>query len=102
MKLTETEGVIIASQSKSSQWRKRQATLGFVRVEVQVRKADASLIRDIASVLRDPSRHEATRAVLRKHITPSPAKSFKTLLGSAPLAGIELDRSTDFGRENDL
>jgi len=67
-----------------------------------VRKEDANLVREIASALRDPSRHAATRSALRKHITPSPAKSFKGLLASAPLAGIELDRSTDFGRENDL
>lgn len=101
MKLAETEGVIIASQANTTQWRKRQAALGFVRVQVQVRNEDASLVREIASVLRDPSRHEATRSVLRKHITPSPAKSFKALLASAPLADIELDRSTDSNREND-
>lgn len=96
-----TEGVIMTSQSNTTQWRKRQAALGFVRVQVQVRNEDASLVREIASVLRDPSRHEATRSVLRKHITPSPAKSFKALLASAPLADIELDRSTDSSREND-
>ena len=32
MKLAETEGVIIASQANTTQWRKRQAALGFVRV----------------------------------------------------------------------
>lgn len=91
----------MTSQSNTTQWRKGLAALGFVRVQVQVRKKDASLVREIASVLRDPSRHEATRSVLRKHITPSPAKSFKALLASAPLADIELDRSTDSSREND-
>ena len=91
----------MTSQSNTTQWRKRLAALGFVRVQVQVRKEDASLVREIASALRDPSRHEATRSVLRKHITPSPAKSFKALLASAPLADIELDRSTDSSREND-
>lgn len=102
MKLAETEGVIIASQSNTTQRRRRQAALGLVRVEIKVRKEDAKLVREIASALRDPSRHAATRSVLRKHITSSPAKSFKVLLASAPLAGIELDRSADFGRENDL
>ena len=92
---------MMTSQSNTTQWRKRLAALGFIRVEVKVRKEDADLVRGIASALRDPSRHEATRAVLRKHITPSPAKSFKALLASAPLADIELDRSTDSSREND-
>jgi hypothetical protein len=93
--------IVMMSKSNSTQWRKRQAAPGFVWVEVQVRKEDAILVQEIACALRDPSRHEATRSVLRKHITPSPAKSFKALLASAPLASIELDRSTDFGK-NDL
>lgn len=92
---------MMTSQSNTTQWRKLLAALGFIRVEVKVRKEDADLVRGIASALRDPSRHEATRSVLRKHITPSPAKSFKALLASAPLADIELDRSTDSDREND-
>jgi hypothetical protein len=91
-----------ASQSNTTQWRKRQAALGFVRVEVQVRTDDASLVRDIASALGDPSRQDATRAILRNQITRSPSKSFKALLASAPLEGIELDRPSDFGREIDL
>lgn len=91
-----------ASQSNTTQWRKRQAALGFVRVEVQVRKEDASLVREIASALGDPSRHDETRAILRKQITRSPSKSFKALLASAPLGDIELDRPRDFGREIDL
>lgn len=92
----------MTSQSNTTQSRKRQAARGFVRVEVKVREEDADLVREIAGALRDPSRHAATRSVLRKHITSSPAKNFKVLLASAPLAGIELDRSEDFGRENDL
>ncbi|MHC0055328.1 hypothetical protein [Phaeovulum veldkampii] len=90
------------SQSNTTQWRKRQAALGFVRVEVQVRKEDASLVREIANALGDPARHDATRAILRQKITRSPSKSFKALLASAPLEGIELDRPSDFGREIDL
>ena len=93
---------MIASQSNTTQWRKRQAALGFVRVEVQVRKEDASLVREIASALGDPARHAATRAILRQQITRSPSNRFQALLASAPLEDIELDRSSDFGREIDL
>lgn len=93
---------MIASQSSTTQWRKRQAELGFVRVEVQVRKEDANLVREIASALGDPARHDAACATLRQHITRQPSKSFKELLSSAPLEGIELDRPRDFGREIDL
>lgn len=93
---------MIASQSNTTQWRKRQAALGFVRVEVQVRKEDASLVREIASALGDPSRHDETCAALRKQIVRSPSKSFKALLASAPLEDIDLNRTRDLGREIDL
>ena len=93
---------MIASQSNTTQWRKRQAALGFVRVEVQVRKEDASLVREIANALGDPSRHDETCAILRKQIVRSPSKSFKALLASAPLEDIDLDRTRDLGREIDL
>jgi hypothetical protein len=102
LKTVKTEGVMMTSKSNTTQWRKRQAVLSFVRVQVQVRKEDASLLEAIACALRDPSRRETTRAALNKQITTSPAKSFKVLLASAPLEGIERDRPTDFGRENDL
>jgi hypothetical protein len=59
-------------------------------------------VQEMACALREPSRRETTRATLNKQIIPSPAKSFKALLASAPLDGIELVRQTDFGRENDL
>lgn len=90
------------SQSNTMSLCKRQTSLRLVRVEVQVRKEDASLMREIACALSDPSRRETTRSALNKQITTSPAKSFKVLLASAPLDDIELDRQTDFGREDDL
>ena len=93
---------MIANQSNTTQWRKRQAALGFVRLEVQVRKEDASLMREIASALGDPSRHDETCAILRKQIVRSPSKSFKALLASVPLEDIDLDRTRDLGREIDL
>jgi hypothetical protein len=88
---------MIGNKSSTTQWRKRQAALGFVRVELLVRKEDVSLVREIASALGDPSRHDATRAVLRDQITRLPSKSFKALLANAPLEGIDLDRPKDFG-----
>lgn len=91
-----------ASRSNTTQWRKRQAALGFVRVEVQVRREDAALLREVASALVDPARHDATRAILREKLAPVSSKSLKALLASAPLDGIELDRVQDFGREVDL
>ena len=91
-----------ASESNITQWRKRQAALGFVRVEVQVRKEDAALVREVASALADPARHDATRAILREKLAPTRSKSLKSLLSSAPLDGIELDRVQDLGREVDL
>lgn len=88
--------------SPITQWRKRRKRLGFVRVEVQVRKEDAGLVRDIASALGDPAREADTRAILRERIGAKCAGGLKALLAAAPLDGIELDRPRDVGRETAL
>ncbi len=80
-------------------WRKRRQRQGFVRVEVQVCKEDAGLVRAVASALGDPEREAAARAILREKIAPHPARGIKALLAAAPLEGIDLDRPHDFGRE---
>lgn len=85
--------------SPVTQWRKRRQRQGFVRVEVQVRKEDAGLVRDVATALGDPAREAETRAILREKIAPARAGGLKALLAAAPLEGIELDRPRDFGRE---
>jgi len=75
---------------------------GLVRVEVNVRKEDASLVRRVASALSDPLRRAEARLLLRQRFVEPPKVSLKSLLASAPLDGIELDRSGDVGRDVDL
>lgn len=88
-----------AGPSPVTRWRKRRQQQGFVRVEVQVRREDAGLVRDVASALGDPARDVETRALLRERIASARAGGLKALLASAPLDGIDLDRPRDFGRE---
>lgn len=85
--------------SPVTQWRKRRQRQGFVRVEVQVRKDDAALVRDVATALGDPERESETRAMLREKIATSRAGGLKALLAAAPLEGIDLERPRDFGRD---
>lgn len=85
--------------SPVTQWRKRRQRQGFVRVEVQVRKEDARLVREVAAALGDPEREAATRAILRDKIASARAGGLKALLAAAPLDGIDLERPRDFGRE---
>lgn len=85
--------------SPVTQWRKRRQRQGFVRVEVQVRKEDAGLVRDVASALGDPSREVETRVLLRERISSARAGGLKALLASAPLEGIDLERRRDLGRD---
>ena len=89
-----------AEPSPVSRWRKRRRRQGFVRVEIQVRKEDAALVRGVATALGDPERETEIRAVLRERIaTPrSGGLKAKALLASAPLEGIDLERPRDFGR----
>jgi len=89
-------------RSATTQWRKRQAELGFVRVEVQVRKEDAPLVREVAQALADPARHDAACVALKEHVAPASRPSFKSLISAAPLESIELERQQDFGRDIDL
>ena len=82
--------------------RARMERQGLVRVEVTVRKEDASLVRGVASALSDPSRQAEARRLLRQRFVEPPKVSLKALLASAPLDGIELERSRDPGRDVDL
>jgi hypothetical protein len=88
--------------SPVTQWRKRRRRQGFVRVEVEVRKEDASLVKGVAAALSDPDRAAEARSVLREKIAVSYAGGLKALLASAPLEGIELERQRDFGRDVSL
>ncbi len=78
------------------------AQQGFVRVEVNVRKEDASLVRHVASALSDPSRQAETRRLLQQRFAAPPQRGLKALLAAAPLDGIDLDRSSAAGRDVDL
>jgi hypothetical protein len=82
--------------------RARMERKGFVRVEVSVRKEDASLVRSVASALSDPSREVEARKLLRQRFVEPAKVDLKALLASAPLDGIDLDRSPDPGRDIDL
>ena len=82
--------------------RARMERRGFVRVEVNVRKEDASLVRSVASALSDPSRQAEARRLIQQRFVEPPKVSLKALLASAPLDGIDLDRSADPGRDVDL
>jgi len=82
--------------------RARMAHRGFVRVEVNVSKDDAILVRHVAAALSDPARQAAARMILRQRFVEPSKVSLKALLASAPLDGIDLDRRLDLGRDVDL
>jgi len=90
------------TKSSLAKHRARMERRGFVRVEVNVCKEDASLVRRVASALSDPSRQAEACMLLRQRFVGPPKVSLKTLLASAPLDGIDLDRIRDFGRDVDL
>lgn len=83
-------------------WRKRRQKQGFVRLEVQVRKDDVRLVREVASALGDPVRETEVRNLLREKIGRPHNRGLKDLLAAAPLEGIVLDRPHDAGREISL
>lgn len=88
-----------AQHKRLSAHRRRLKRRGLVRVEVQVRKEDASLLRGVARALADPAREAEARALLREHFAAPAAEGLKALLAAAPLEGIDLARERDFGRD---
>jgi hypothetical protein len=77
-------------------------SLGLVRVEVQVRREYAALLRRVAHALSDPNLEAETSSLLRVKFPEEPAVDLKALLASAPLEGVDLTRPRDLGREVDL
>jgi transposase-like protein len=82
--------------------RRRLRSRGLQRVEVQVPGEDAALLRAVAAALVDPGRAREARALLRGRFAPTPKRSLKQLLATAPLDGIDLERSRDDGRAVEL
>jgi hypothetical protein len=83
-------------------FRRRLKQQGMVRLEVHVRKGDAALVRNVIRALANPDQEQATRTLLREHFGSRPAEGLKALLAAAPLEGIDLGRTHDFGRKVDL
>jgi hypothetical protein len=52
--------------------------------------------------LSDPARQADARMLLRQRFVEPPKVNLKALLASAPLEGIDLDRSPDLGGDADL
>ncbi len=82
--------------------RARMEREGFVRVEVKVRKEDANLLRQVASALADPVRQVEARRLLQAGLAAPTPTSLKALLASAPLKGIDLERSPEAARAVEL
>ena len=90
------------AKSSLAKHRARMERKGFVRVEVNVRQDDAGLVRRVAAALSDPARRSEARGLLQQRFGEPRKVSLKALLASAPLDGIDLDRSPVPGREVDL
>jgi hypothetical protein len=85
-----------------SAYRRRLKRQGVIRLELNVRKADASLLRGVVKALTDPQREAEARALLRERFGAGEAAGFKEFLASAPLEGIDLERRRDLGRDVEL
>lgn len=82
--------------------RNRMKRQGIVRVEVQVHKEDAVLVRAVAHALNTPYQAIEARALLRARFSASKAQGLKALLASAPLDGIDMARARNMGRNIEL
>ena len=83
-------------------FRKRLKQRGMARLEVNVRKDDAMLVRNVVRALSSPEQERTARALLREHFGSRQVEGLKALLAAAPLEGINLSRDRDSGRDVDL
>jgi hypothetical protein len=90
--------IVAVHETSLGQFRTRQKQPGIVRLEVQVRKDDAVLMRNIAKALADPDREDEVRRLLTARFGAPAAVGLKALLAAAPLEGIDLERPQDMGR----
>jgi hypothetical protein len=94
---------LIKTQRKAiNRFRKRLKQQGMARLEVNVHKDDATLVRNVVRALSSPEQEQAARALLREHFGRRQAEGLKALLAEAPLEGINFSRERDFGRDVDL
>ena len=91
-----------AQKTPIETFRKRLRQKGLVRVELHVQKDDAALMRNVANALGNPLIAAETRSLLKARFSKASHQGLKDLLASAPLDGIEFERSRDMGREVDL
>lgn len=82
--------------------RARMERRGFVRVEVNVKREDASLLRRVAAALSDPTQTNEARRMLKLQFLEPAHVNLKELLAMAPLEEINLDRPRDLGRTSEL
>ena len=89
-------------KSPLARHRERKIRAGYVRVEVNVPREDAGLLRDVAAALTDPERQADARILLRRRFSTPPNVSLKEVLASGPSDDIDLTRTSDFGRDVEL
>jgi hypothetical protein len=94
--------VVKAQRKAIDRFRKRLKRQGMARLEVNVRKDDAMLVRNVVRALSSPEQEQTARALLREHFGSCQTEGLKALLAAAPLEGIDLSRERDFGRDVDL
>ncbi|MBM3505658.1 MAG: hypothetical protein FJX65_17560 [Alphaproteobacteria bacterium] len=79
-------------------FRRRQRRRGMIRIEVQVRREDAPLIRRLVKSLSDDDWRKTHRKSLVRVDYLASTVGLKALLAAAPLEGIDLRRSRDRNR----
>jgi hypothetical protein len=84
-------------KAATTAYRERRKREGVVLLEMQVRREDAPLLRNVANALADPAQAVEVRALLRTRFVSPKTRSLKELLADAPLDGIDLGRSADLG-----
>ena len=85
-----------------SAYRRRLDRQGIVRLKMNVRSDDATLVRVIVKALNDPDQRSEVRNLLHERFGSVRSKGLKALLAIAPLEGVDLSRERDAARAIEL
>ena len=87
------------NSSPISRHRERDNRQASARIGRQSQKGHAGLVRDVPAAPGNSVPESEERDTQRKKTVATRARGFKKLLASAPLEGIDLERSRDSGRD---
>jgi len=74
----------------------------YVQIRIKIRRGDENIMHHIADAISNPLNRTQVRRVLAEFFVDYSQQDLKTLLASAPLQGLKIERNREPGRRIEL